>query len=66
MFKNKSAIGYCIPDQRECLLKNDSRILLSGYVKHYGKSISIEQWEKTCEYYSTHFKKIIILYNPFF
>ena len=57
MFKNKSAIGYLTPDQRECTLEYNSKIILLGYVKHYGKSISVEQWEATCEYYSKHFPK---------
>lgn len=57
MFKNKNAIGYLIPDQRECFLKNNSIIILSGYVKHYGKSISIKQWEDTCDYYAKYFPK---------
>jgi len=26
-------------------------------VKHYGKCLSVEHWEETCEYYSTHFPK---------
>lgn len=27
---------------------------MGGYVKHYGKAVSIEEWEKTCDYYVNH------------
>jgi glycosyltransferase involved in cell wall biosynthesis len=26
----------------------------AGYVKHYGKAITVEEWEKTCDYYINH------------
>lgn len=28
--------------------------LMGGWVKHYGKAISIDEWEKTCDYYVRH------------
>lgn len=57
LFKNSNAVGYSIPDQRECFLTPRSKVIISGYVKHYGKSVSIQQWEDTCDYYANNFPK---------
>lgn len=55
MFKNHPALKYHIPDQRIVTLPDNAKILKSGYVKHYGKAISEDEWEKTCEYYFGYF-----------
>jgi len=55
MFRNMPHLKYQHRDQREMILPDNARILYAGNVKHYGKAISIEEWEKTCEYYSKHF-----------
>lgn len=55
-FRNSPFLRYDHLDQREVSLGN-GKILSSGFVKHYGKAISVEEWENTCEYYSKYFKK---------
>lgn len=63
MFKCSNSLGYSNRDQRECNLVPGSRKVIGGYVKHYGKSISIQQWEDTCEYYTTTFPKYSAKWN---
>jgi len=54
-FRNLPTLQYSQMDQREVILGTDGKVLCEGYVRHYGKAVSIEEWEKTCDYYSDHF-----------
>lgn len=56
-FRNLPTLDYSSNDQREVHLRHPGRVINAGYVKHYGKGISVEQWEETCDYYSQHFPK---------
>jgi len=53
-FRMGAAAGWYHIDQRECTLRSN-RVILDGFVKHYGKSVSIEEWESTCDYYIKYF-----------
>jgi len=50
MFRAAAVKGFC--DREPALFEN--RILFSGFVKHYGKAISVEDWERKCTYYGEH------------
>jgi len=52
-FRNTPHLSYTKPDQRVANYLQGA--LVSGYVKHYGKAISIKQWEDTCDYYISYF-----------
>ena len=62
-YRHKVAAGFVYPDQRECMLNPAANHVRYGFVKHYGKSFSIQQWEDTCEYYATHFPKYSAKWN---
>ena len=54
-YRNLPTLRFRHLDQREVELGTEGRIVERGFVKHYGKAISIEQWEETCNYYSAYF-----------
>lgn len=52
MFFNARRVK-AFPD-REPAINNNDRVIFQGFVKHYGKAISVEDWEKKCLYYGNH------------
>lgn len=53
IFRNEDYIDFKGLDAREPIgCKNETT---KFYCQHYGKAISIDQWEETCEYYSKNF-----------
>jgi glycosyltransferase involved in cell wall biosynthesis len=57
-FRNNPALKYHLPDQRIVTLPADvGDIPIYGSIKHYGKGYSVEEWEKTCQYYIRHWPK---------
>lgn len=58
MFRQKTMPRWHLPDQRIPTLQNPfSNGIKHGYVRHYGKCISKEHWNNTCDYYANHFPK---------
>lgn len=56
-FKNHPRLNYKSFDQREVHLNQPAGVVLNeGYVKHYGKAISVRAWEDKCRYYMTFAK----------
>lgn len=57
-FRNMPGIRYHLPDQRIVTLpENVGKIPIAGDIKHYGKALSVEAWEKTCDYYINFWPK---------
>lgn len=50
LFKKDANYDIEIPSCRQPQIKNENKIV-DGFVKHYGKSISVDQWEEACSYY---------------
>lgn len=54
-YRNLPNISYRGIIAREPSLKGIGNTINEGYVKHYGKAISVQQWEDTCNFYSSYF-----------
>ncbi len=55
IWRNTPAAKFAGLIQREPQLGEDKNIVAQFFCQHYGKSISIDQWEETCRFYATHF-----------
>jgi glycosyltransferase involved in cell wall biosynthesis len=55
IWRNRPAVHYGGVDAREPRGVPESRVVTRFYCQHYGKALSQEQWEETCEYYRQHF-----------
>lgn len=53
LWKNAKTVAYRGLDAREPTVEGGSTTMF--YCQHYGKSVSVEQWEATCRYYVEHF-----------
>lgn len=54
IWKNKKGVDYLLPDSREPT--GITGVIESKfYCQHYGKALSIEQWEENCLYYYNNF-----------
>lgn len=56
IWRNLPGVGFSVPDAREPqgiigVVEN------KFFCQHYGKSLSIEHWEETCDYYMNFFPK---------
>lgn len=56
IWRNKKPINYIRQDAREPQNIHGKQVT-KFYCQHYGKSLSIEHWEETCEYYVKFFPK---------
>jgi hypothetical protein len=57
VFRNVPGLAYRHVDQREVELGMPGRILDEGWVRHYGKALSVARWERKCDYYAQHFPR---------
>jgi glycosyltransferase involved in cell wall biosynthesis len=53
LWRNHAGIGFAAGDGRTP--RGMKNIKIDLHCQHYGKSLSIEHWEETCDYYIRHF-----------
>jgi glycosyltransferase involved in cell wall biosynthesis len=53
LWRNRPEIGFAEGDGRTP--RGTTNVKTDLYCQHYGKSLSVEHWEETCDYYIRHF-----------
>jgi len=53
LWRNRPEIGFAEGDGRTP--RGMAEVRTELYCQHYGKSLSVEHWEETCDYYIRHF-----------
>jgi hypothetical protein len=53
LWRNRPEIGFAEGDGRTP--RGMAEVKTELYCQHYGKSLSVEHWEETCDYYISHF-----------
>lgn len=53
LWRNRPGIGFAEGDGRSP--RGMTNVKTDLYCQHYGKSLSVEHWEETCDYYIRHF-----------
>jgi len=53
LWRNRPEIGFAEGDGRTP--GGMTHVMTELYCQHYGKSLSVEHWEETCDYYIRHF-----------
>ena len=53
LWRNSPSVEFRGLDSREPV--GAEKVVTNFYCQHYGKAISTEQWESTCDYYARHF-----------
>lgn len=55
IWRNKPEVRFEGLNKREPMIRG--RVITRFYCQHYGKSLSIEHWNETCDYYIKYFNK---------
>ncbi|MBD2445880.1 glycosyltransferase family 2 protein [Nostoc sp. FACHB-152] len=55
LWRNSSDVVFQGLDSREPTVPSSKNIIVKFYCQHYGKSLSVQHWEDTCDYYINHF-----------
>ena len=56
-WRSNANADFVVKDAREPRGIKNRKEVTKFYCQHYGKSLSIEQWEETCDYYVKYFPK---------